>query len=55
MPRPTTRFCPRSGIPLVRGNGSLDLARELAGAEWIVDAILGTGARGEVRSAAWLT
>ena len=38
----------RSGIPLVRG-GSADLASELAGADWIVDALLGTGARGEVR------
>ncbi len=40
----------RSGIPLVRGSGSEELARELSGAGWIVDALLGTGSRGEVRS-----
>jgi NAD(P)H-hydrate epimerase len=40
----------RSGTPFARGNDSVDLAHELAGAGWIVDALLGTGARGEVRS-----
>ena len=39
----------RSGIPLVRGNASADLAQAMSGANWIVDALLGTGARGEVR------
>jgi NAD(P)H-hydrate epimerase len=38
-----------SGIRLVRGDGSIDLSQELAGADWIVDALLGTGAQGEVR------
>jgi NAD(P)H-hydrate epimerase len=39
----------RSGIPLFRLDGAAGLAGELAGAQWIVDALLGTGARGEVR------
>ncbi|HEY1785300.1 MAG TPA: NAD(P)H-hydrate epimerase [Pirellulales bacterium] len=39
----------RSGIALMRDVGPADLARELSGASWIVDALLGTGARGEVR------
>ncbi|HEX4145305.1 MAG TPA: NAD(P)H-hydrate epimerase [Pirellulales bacterium] len=39
----------KSGIRLVRGDGTTDLTQELAGADWIVDALLGTGARGEVR------
>jgi NAD(P)H-hydrate epimerase len=39
----------QSGIRLVRGTDAADLAHELAGAAWIVDALLGTGARGEVR------
>ena len=38
-----------SGIPLVRGDESTNLPHELAAADWIVDALLGTGARGEVR------
>ena len=40
----------RSGIPLVRGSGLANLVDELAGACWIIDALLGTGARGEVRA-----
>jgi NAD(P)H-hydrate epimerase len=39
----------RSGIALVRAAGLADLAHEFSGAAWIVDALLGTGARGEVR------
>ena len=38
----------RSGIPLARG-GNADLAHEMSSAGWIVDALLGTGAHGEVR------
>ena len=40
----------QSGIRLAIGLNPVDLAHELAGADWIVDALLGTGARGEVRS-----
>jgi NAD(P)H-hydrate epimerase len=39
----------RAGFPLIECNASTDVASALAGAEWIVDALLGTGARGEVR------
>ncbi len=42
----------RTGIPLIDLSGSWDAARfaaELAGAEWIVDALLGTGATGSPR------
>jgi NAD(P)H-hydrate epimerase len=38
----------KSGIPINRPTPS-ELASELAGAAWIVDALLGTGARGEPR------
>ena len=40
----------RAGTPLTRGDDSVDLVHELAAAGWIVDALLGTGARGEVRA-----
>jgi len=39
----------KSGVPIVLGNPEA-LDRALAGAAWIVDALLGTGARGEPRS-----
>jgi NAD(P)H-hydrate epimerase len=42
----------KAGIPLVDVSGPLDAARlepELSGAEWIVDALLGTGALGPPR------
>jgi NAD(P)H-hydrate epimerase len=39
----------RSDIAIVGGGKLSNLAQELAGAEWVVDALLGTGARGEVR------
>jgi NAD(P)H-hydrate epimerase len=39
----------QSGILLVRDKDPADLAHELVGADWVVDALLGTGARGEVR------
>jgi NAD(P)H-hydrate epimerase len=38
----------RSGLPIVRADDAT-LERELAGAGWIVDALLGTGATGEPR------
>jgi NAD(P)H-hydrate epimerase len=37
-----------SGVPIQTGDPS-DLTAQLAGAAWIVDALLGTGARGEPR------
>jgi len=40
----------RSGVPIARGADVANLDGELSGADWIVDALLGTGARGEVRS-----
>jgi NAD(P)H-hydrate epimerase len=48
------RILERSGIPLVAMSSSTDVARDvarnLADADWVVDALLGTGARGEPRS-----
>ena len=43
----------KSGVPIEVFGGECDearLERQLAGAAWIVDALLGTGARGEPRS-----
>lgn len=39
-----------AGIELGMAPDATLLARELAAAEWIIDALLGTGARGEVRA-----
>ena len=47
------RILERSGIPLISlphdGDVAGAVARELAGAAWVVDALLGTGARGNPR------
>ncbi len=53
------RILERSGVPIVNMSaGSLsnasdmtaEIARQLAGAAWVVDALLGTGAKGEPRA-----
>jgi len=43
------RIIERSGLPLVRLSDAAGVASQLAGAAWVVDALLGTGARGEPR------
>ncbi len=44
------RILQHSGVPIVKMTGSADAAAQLAGAAWLVDALLGTGAKGEPRS-----
>jgi NAD(P)H-hydrate epimerase len=52
------RILERSGVPMVKmaadaadntADGAAEVAGQLAGAAWIVDALLGTGAKGEPR------
>jgi NAD(P)H-hydrate epimerase len=47
------RILERCGVPIVRMTDDVDIsaevARQLAGAAWAVDALLGTGAKGEPR------
>jgi NAD(P)H-hydrate epimerase len=44
------RIIERSGVPLARLSDAAGMADQLAGAAWVVDALLGTGARGEPRA-----
>jgi NAD(P)H-hydrate epimerase len=44
------RILQRSGVPIVTMTDSVDAAQQFAGAAWLVDALLGTGAKGEPRA-----